>query len=138
LQHKNRKDGAEIRVRLTKLRQYRESGHEHLNGAVVFPIVDEKGEASAVHRRRMGKQKSGIYHLYLPGPHRGLFNAKAFESPEVILAESVIDALTFWSAGLRNVTCIWGTEGFTDDHLTAFKTKKTRRVFLAYDSDEAG
>jgi len=138
LPHKNRKDGAEIRERLTKLGLYRESGHEHFNGCVVFPILDDKGEVSEIYGRRMGKQKSGIYHLYLPGPHRGLMNASAFDSPEVILTESVIDALTFWSAGLRNVTCIWGTEGFTGDHLTALKAKKTRRVFLAYDSDEAG
>jgi len=145
LPHKNRKDGAAVRERLTKLGLYRESGHEHFNGCVVFPILDESGNVAEIYGRRMGKQKSGIYHLYLPGPHRGLLNASAFDTPalsgskgEVILTESVIDALTFWSAGLRNVTCIWGTEGFTEDHLTALKAKKTRRVFLAYDSDEAG
>ena len=138
LPQKNRKDGAEIRERLTKLGLYRESGHEHFNGCAVFPIRDDKGEVSEIYGRKISKQKSGVYHLYLPGPHRGLLNASAFESPEVILTESVIDALTFWSAGLKNVTCIWGTEGFADDHLAAFKAKKTRRVFLAYDSDEAG
>ncbi len=138
LPQKNRKDGAEIRERLTKLGLYRKSGHEHFNGCIVFPVFDEAGNVAEIYGRRMGKQKSGIYHLYLPGPHGGLLNAAAFDSPEVILTESVIDALTFWSAGLRNVTCIWGTEGFTDDHLTAFKAKKTRRVFLAYDSDTAG
>ncbi|MBD5778287.1 toprim domain-containing protein [Pelagicoccus sp. NFK12] len=138
LPQKNRKDGAEIRERLTKLGLYRESGHEHFNGCLVFPIFDESGNVAEIYGRRMGKQKSGIYHLYLAGPHRGLLNAKAFESPEVILTESVIDALTFWCAGLRNVTCIWGTEGFTDEHLEAFRRRKIRRVFLAYDSDEAG
>lgn len=135
---RNRKDGEAVRTRLTKLGLYRESGHEHFNGCVVFPIRNASGEVTEVYGRKIGKQKSGIYHLYLPGPHRGLFNPRAFESPDVILAESVIDALTFWSAGIRNVSCIWGTEGFTSDHLEAFKSHKTRRVFLAYDSDEAG
>jgi len=130
--------GEAIRTGLQKLGLYRESGHEHFNGCIVFPIRDAEGGVSEVYGRRIAKQKSKIYHLYLPGPHRGLFNAAAFESPEVILTESVIDALTFWSAGLRSVTCIWGTEGFTDDHLEAFKARKTRRVFLAYDSDKAG
>jgi len=146
--------GHAVRARLQKLGLYRKSGHEHFNGCIVFPIrampespcEASQGEAkhgpippvTEIYGRRIGKQKSGIYHLYLPGPHRGLFNAKAFESPEVILAESVIDALTFWNAGLKNVSCIWGTEGFTDDHLETLTARKTRRVFLAYDSDNAG
>jgi len=138
LPHKNRKDGEAVRERLTKIGLYRKSGHEHFNGCIVFPIRDSEGLVSEVYGRRIGKQKSKVYHLYLPGPHRGLLNAAAFDSPDVVLTESVIDALTFWSAGLKNVTCIWGTEGFTDDHLAAFKAKKTRRVFLAYDGDKAG
>ncbi|MCH6259226.1 CHC2 zinc finger domain-containing protein [Puniceicoccaceae bacterium K14] len=138
LPQKNRKDGAEIRDRLTKIGLYRETGHEHFNGCAVFPIRDDKGEIVEVYGRKISKQKSGIYHLYLPGPHRGLLNASAFDSRDVILTESVIDALTFWSVGIRNVTCIWGTEGFSDDHLKAFTTRKTRKVFFAYDADKAG
>jgi len=42
LPRKNRKEGAEIRSRLEKIGIYRESGHEHMNGAVVFTILDEK------------------------------------------------------------------------------------------------
>lgn len=136
---KNRKDGQEIRDRLTRIGIYRESGHEHFNGCVVFPIRDESGGVAEIYGRKIQqRQSTGIYHLYLPGPHRGLFNPAAFESPNVILTESVIDALSFWCAGLRNVTCIWGTEGFTDDHLQAFRKHKTQRVYLAYDNDDAG
>jgi len=138
LPHKNRKDGAEIRTKLTRLGMYRESGHEHFNGSLVFPIMDEGGAVTEVYGRKVGNQKSGIYHLYLPGPHRGIWNADCLKSPEIILTESVIDALTFWVNGFRNVTCIYGTEGFTDDHLEAFKTHKTQRVYLAYDRDKAG
>ncbi len=138
LPQKNRRDGSQVRQRLTKLGLYRESGHEHFNGCAVFPIRSTSGEVTEVYGRRIGQQSTGIYHLYLPGPHRGLFNPQAFESPEVILTESVIDALTFWSAGLRNVTCIWGTEGFTDEHLETFRKAKTQTVLLAYDGDKAG
>jgi len=56
----------------------------------------------------------------------------------LILCESVIDAFTFWCAGLKNVTCIWGTEGFTDELFEAIVAAKTRRVYLAYDRDPAG
>ena len=53
----------------------------------------------------------------------------------MILCESLIDALTFWCAGFRNVTASYGVNGFTDDHRAALKG---RHVFIAYDRDEAG
>jgi hypothetical protein len=123
---------------LTRLGIYRASGHEHFNGSLVFPIMDEGGAVTELYGRKVGNQKSGIYHLYLSGPHRGIWNADCLKSPEIILTESVIDALTFWVNGFRNVTCIYGTEGFTDDHLEAFKTHKTQKIYLAYDRDKAG
>jgi len=138
LPHKNRKDGAEIRIRLQRLGIYRESGHEHFNGSLVFPILDAGGKVSEIYGRKVGSQKSGIYHLYLPGPHRGIWNPDCLKSSEIILTESVIDALTFWVNGFENVTCIYGTEGFTDDHLEAFKKHKTQKIYLAYDRDKAG
>ena len=138
LPHKNRKDGAEIRTRLQRLGIYRQSGHEHFNGSLVFPILDAGGNVSEIYGRKVGSQKSGIYHLYLPGPHRGIWNPDCLKSSEIILTESVIDALTFWVNGFENVTCIYGTEGFTDDHLEAFKRHKTQKIYLAYDRDKAG
>ena len=48
------------------------------------------------------------------------------------------DALTFWRAGYRNVTASYGIEGFTADHLAAFKRHGTQRVLIAYDRDEPG
>jgi len=78
-------------------------------------------------------------HLYLPGPHRGVWNEPALEvSKEIILCESIIDALTFWCAGYRNVTASYGVNGFTDDHRVALKKYETKRVPIAYDRDEAG
>ena len=93
---KNRREGAALRERLIKLGLYRESGHEHFNGSVVVPIEDEavrwsKSMAGKSPRLRKGTPN----HLYLPGPHRGIFNPEALKHPEVILCESVIDALTF-------------------------------------------
>jgi DNA primase len=56
----------------------------------------------------------------------------------VILCEALIDALTFWCAGYRNVTASYGIEGFTADHLATFKQCGIERVLIAYDRDEAG
>jgi DNA primase len=141
LPNKQRKAGAEIRGRLTELGIYRESGHEHFNGCVVIPVFDEAGRVAEIYGRKVtARLKPGIpLHLYLPGPHRGVWNASALaESKEVILTESLIDALTFWCAGFRNVTAIYGTSGFTPDHLAAFQRHGTERVLLAFDRDDAG
>lgn len=76
---------------------------------------------------------------YLPGPHRGVFNLGAFAaSDELILAEAVIDAMTFWVAGYRNVTCAWGAGGLTDEIVEAMVAHGVKRVLIAYDRDAAG
>jgi DNA primase len=54
--------------------------------------------------------------LYLPGAHSGVFNLASLKLfDEVILCESLIDAMTFWVHGFRNVTTSYGTGGFTDE-----------------------
>jgi DNA primase catalytic core len=141
LPEKTRKTGHEIRTRLQKLGLLRESGHEHFNGSIVIPVVSPAGEITEVYGRKINDnlREGTPYHLYLPGPHRGVWNESALEaSREVILCEALIDALTFWRAGYRNVTASYGIEGFTADHLAAFKRHGTRRVLIAYDRDEPG
>ncbi len=134
------KAGADIRARLQKLGVMRASGHEHLNGCVVFPLHDEGNAVVSFYGRKIynNLRPGTAYHLYLPGPHRGLFNRAALTSREIILCESIIDALTFWCAGFRNVACIYGTEGFTDELWGALLAAKVTRVYLAYDRDAAG
>ena len=138
---KNRQAGEAIRGRLTALGIYRETGHEHLNGSLVIPVFDQTGAVVEMYGRKIthGLKKGIPLHLYLPGPHRGVWNREALAaSREIILCESLIDALSFWCAGYRNVTASYGVEGFTADHLEAFRTHGTERVLIAYDRDEAG
>jgi len=139
----NRKAGQEIRTRLQKLGVLRDSGHEHLNGSLVIPILGEGGEVLGAYGRKITpthQLRAGTpLHLYLPGPHHGVFNVEALvSSKEVVLCEALLDALTFWCAGFRNVTAAYGVEGFTHDHLAAFKSYGTEHVLIAYDRDEAG
>jgi DNA primase catalytic core len=139
LPQKNRQTGAAIRERLEKLGVYRESGHEHLNGCLVVPILGANGEILGAYGRKIiENQSTGIRHLYLPGPHRGLWNPACLGSREVILCEALLDALTFWTHGHRNVTTAYGVEGFTEELLDALVLAKTERVFIAFDRDEAG
>jgi len=138
---KNRKDGAALRGQLQRIGVLRSSGHEHFNGSLVMPVLDDVGNVVEVYGRKINDRlrKGTPMHLYLPGAHAGMWNAAALKaSPEVILCESLIDALTFWCAGFRNVTASYGIEGFTADHLAALKMHNTRRVLIAYDRDPAG
>jgi DNA primase len=138
---KNRDAGEAIRGRLQTLGVIRESGHEHLNGSIVFNWRDDAGHVVGLYGRKIADNlRSGTaYHLYLPGPHRGVFNAEGLRGQkEVILCESIIDALTFWCAGYTNVTASFGAEGFTDDHLALIHELGLERVVIAYDRDEAG
>jgi DNA primase len=141
LPDKRRKDGAEIRGRLEKLGIFRASGHEHFAGSLVVPVLDEHGHVAEVYGRKVRDDlRAGTpAHLYLPGPHRGVWNLAALAaSDEIILCESLIDALTFWCAGFRHVTASYGAGGFTADHAEAFARHRVRRVLIAYDRDDAG
>lgn len=141
LPDKSRKEGAEMRERLEKLGLYRDSGHEHFNGSLVVPVIDGEGQVKEMYGRKIqhALRKGTPLHLYLPGPHRGVWNRQALAaSKEIILCEALIDAMTFWCAGYRNVTASYGVEGFTDEMLRAFKEHGTKRVLIAYDRDDAG
>ena len=53
LPQKNRVAGAEIRTRLQKVGIYRDSGHEHFNGSLIVPVLDEQGDVTEVYGRKI-------------------------------------------------------------------------------------
>ena len=133
------KAGAELRARLQKIGVLRESGHEHFNGCLVVPVFDEGGHVSEIYGRKITEGVNPPLHLYLPGPHRGIWNERGLVGQsEVILTEALIDAMTFWCAGFRNVTAAYGVEGLTEDHLAAFRRCGVKRILIAFDRDDAG
>jgi DNA primase len=135
------KAGAHIRGALQQLGVMRESGHEHLNGSLVIPLTNERGDIVQMYGRKITDSlRAGTpKHLYLPGDHGGIFNAVCLHaSDEIIVCEALIDALTFWVHGFRNVTSAYGVNGFTDEMLVAFKAHKIKRVLIAFDRDDAG
>lgn len=135
------KGGPALRGQLQRLGILRGSGHEHFAGSLIIPIRDGEGQVLQAYGRKITpKLRPGTPdHLYLPGEHRGVFNVAALAVyKEIILCEALIDALTFWCAGFRNVTSSYGVNGFTAAHLAAFKQHGTERVLIAYDRDDAG
>jgi DNA primase len=138
---KNRQAGAQVRGRLQRLGVLRGSGHEHLSGSLVIPVFDVEGQPVQLYGRKItpNLRPGTPLHLYLPGPHRGVFNCQALgAATEVIVCESLIDALSFWAHGQRHVTAAYGTQGFTAEHLAALKEHEVGRVLIAYDRDDAG
>ncbi|MGS2724770.1 CHC2 zinc finger domain-containing protein [Porticoccus sp. GXU_MW_L64] len=138
---KRTKAGDALRGQLQEVGIYRSSGHEHFNGSFTVPIFNAVGDVLELYGRKIRDdlRKGTPKHLYLPGSHAGVWNADGLAGQkEVILCEALIDAMTFWCAGYRNVTASYGTQGFTDDHLVLFKQCGIERVLIAYDRDEAG
>jgi hypothetical protein len=131
--------GKEIRGRLQELGINRTSGHEHLAGCVVFPITAADGSQRIVDvygRMTGARLRPGTpLDKHLNDACPGVWNIQALRAgQEIILSPSLMDALTFWSAGYRNVTCMFGRNALTDDLMRAFSEFNIRRVLV---SDEA-
>jgi DNA primase len=134
-------EGRKLKAQLQRLGILRESGHEHLNGSVVIPVLDENGNVAQMYGRKITQSlRTGTPdHLYLPGEHRAVWNAAALaHQSEWLVCESLIDALTLWCAGLRNVTCAYGVNGWTDAHTRLVETVRPARIILCFDNDDAG
>jgi DNA primase catalytic core len=131
--------GAALKVRLQCLGVLRPTtGHEHLNGCVVFPLHDVTGRTVQLYGRRLA-EAANPRHLYLSGPQRGVWNAGALApGGDWLVCEALIDALTLWCHGWRNVTASYGVNGFTAEHMALVRERKPRRVVICYDNDTAG
>ncbi len=126
----------EVRGELVKLGVITAEGRELLGGCVVVPIPDPlSGEWTNLYGRGVKTAR----HCYLPGPLRGVWNFQAARaSEEVVLTESIFDALSFHQAGIGVAIPIYGVNGFTADHFDLLKREGVKRVVLALDNDEAG
>jgi DNA primase len=112
-------------------------GREHFENCVTVPLVDVQGNVCGIYGRRVTADEP--QHLYLPGPHRGVWNGGSAKTNQTLLiTEAILDGLALWQAGFRNVIAIYGAQGWTPDHEALFKTNPIREVFLCLDNDEAG
>jgi DNA primase len=129
------KDG-DVREQLVSLGVVTAEGRELLGGCVVVPIPDPVSDQwTTLYGRGLRTDR----HCYLPGPLRGVLNFQSARlSDEVILTESILDALSFHQAGIATAIPIYGTNGFMPDHLDTLKREGVRRVILALDNDDAG
>jgi DNA primase len=112
-------------------------GQEHFRGCVTVPIFDQAGNVCGVYGRRINDEQP--HHLYLPGEHRGVWNGTtAKTSQTLLLAEAILDGLSLWQAGFKNVIAIYGCNGWKPDHEALLRENNTREVFLCLDNDKTG
>lgn len=133
LPSKRVKAGRAIRGRLEALGLFRGSGHEYFTGSVIFPVqaADGTHRILDVYGRKIlpNLRKGTPLHTFLKKERHGVWNVEVFgPTDEIILCPSLFDALTFWVHGYRNVTCIFGRDAVSDDHLEAFQEFHIKRV----------
>jgi DNA primase catalytic core len=130
-------DDPEVVKTLKNLGILNAKGNETFYNCVVFPIYDQNGGIVNLYGRNIDPE-NGAGHLYLAGSRTGLINRQAVKrSSTILLAESVIDALTLYDQGFTNVIPAYGVNGLTDGHLSLF-TRKTKEVYICFDSDKPG
>jgi DNA primase len=111
---------------------------EHFENCVIFPIQDDIGNIVGMYGRNIN-DNTKLKHLYLKGEHKGVFNRKASKVyNEIILTESIIDCLSLVQMGIENAQSVYGTNGFTEEHLQTLKDDRVKLVVIAFDNDEAG
>ena len=136
LPEKQYKAGRMIRAHLQRLGLLRDTGHEHFAGCVVFPIFAADGTGQIVDlygRKLLGRRlrKGTLLDVYLSSERHGVWNIEAFAATdEIVLCPSIFDALTLWCHGYRHVTCTFGPDALTADHLAAFQEFRIRRVLV--------
>lgn len=129
--------GGTVRDELKAIGVLLDNGHERFAGCVTFPVYGPDGRLVTIYGRFTGDGPKR--HVYLPDRSTGLWNAAAVKSyPQIVLVESVIDALSVMMAGHRNVIAIQGTNGFDEADVKTLNAHGVQAVTLLLDGDDAG
>ena len=112
-------------------------GQEHFRGCVTVPIFDPAGNLSGIYGRRITAGEP--QHLYLRGEHRGVWNGTAAKTNQTLfITEAILDGMSLWQAGFKNVIALYGANGWTGDHEKLLRENQTREIFLCLDHDASG
>ena len=118
---------------------FKENYWETFAGSVIFPVLDQEGNPTDLYARRTINYSDRSTHCYNKGRHEGIFNIVNVKDAEsIILTEGIIDALSIYKAGFKNVTALYGVNGFTEGHRKLLSNGTVKKVILALDNDEAG
>lgn len=121
--------------------------YDRFRGRVMIPITDLRGNVVGFGGRIL-KAEDESTPKYLNTPETALFNKRNLlfgldksnraitAAGSVIVVEGYMDAISLFSAGVKNVVATLGT-AFTTEHAKLIE-RYTRKIFFCYDSDEAG
>ena len=127
-----------VRDQLTALGILRADGKEHFYGCLVVPLDHPDDGLVGFYGRRLAPDAK-VPHLYLPGPKRGVLQWQALKrGGRVYLAEGVLDALSLWQAGQRDVSCVYGAGHLHADLETLLGRMGPQEVVFTLDGDQAG
>ena len=113
------------------------SGGEHFSGCLVFPVLDVDGNVTTLYGRFTNDGMKR--HVFLPGRPTGLWNAPVMKTySELIVVESVLDALSVQVAGFPNVVAAQGTNGLNDVDIEDMRQSGVNKLVLVFDGDRAG
>ena len=116
---------------------FKNNYYETFGSSLVFPVFDAEGQVTELYARRVINYSDRANHCLSKGEHIGLWNfVNVKDADTVILTEGIIDALSIYKAGFKNVTALYGANGYTPAHEVLLKNKKC--VIFALDNDEVG
>ena len=121
--------------------------YDRFRERVMIPITDVFGHVVGFGGRILGKENESTP-KYLNTPETALFNKRKLlfgldksnraisTSGKAIVVEGYMDAISLFSAGVKNVVATLGT-AFTSEHAKTI-LRYARKIIFCYDSDEAG
>jgi hypothetical protein len=125
----------ELRNRLQALGVFRaDSGHEHLNGCLIFPLTNDCGNVVQLWGCRLA-QTASPRGLALPGTDRGVFNASGLSSgSNWCLCADPLDAFTLFGLGHKSVTASVDF-GLNQDLRRLIDARKPAQLTIVHSSD---
>ena len=121
--------------------------YDRFRGRVMIPIADVFGHVVGFGGRILGSEDETTP-KYLNTPETALFNKRNLlfgldksnraisAAGAAIVVEGYMDAISLFSAGIKNVVATLGT-AFTPEHVKLI-LRYARKIIFCYDSDEAG
>ncbi len=121
---------------------------DRFRGRIMFPIHNHFGKVVGFSGRSLPEFESPDFGKYINSPETPIFNKSRLlygywkskgpirEANAALMVEGQMDFLMTWQDGVKNVVASSGT-AMTADHLRVLR-KIADRLFIAFDSDEAG
>jgi len=106
--------------------------------SIVFPVFDKEGNLVNIRHRRDPVRSTGNKMWNESGGKAAIFNIKVLQEPRdsVVLCEGEFDCMIACKNGFPAVTGTAGANTFKPEWADEFE--KVKKVYICYDSDEAG